>query len=509
MKKCRMYRSLLFIFLILLCTMQSMAQSKQDYSWLWGGEPIENSPNYSGVKFQFGDNGINVIDQWMGGDIFRQVGLMSDKETGELLFYTNGCSVYNREHREMPNGDKINDTTPLFDWFCPGGYAASNNSMVLSDPGNDNGYYIIHKPFTQIPEEQNRIETLTILYTYVDMELDDGKGDVSVKNQIAYNEKVTNTGFLNACRHANGRDWWILQALEDSNIYISILLTENGFEIVNEQAIGPLITNNDGAGQTTYSRDGSLFVVNSYLSHVLIFDFDRTTGLLSNDRKVIIEDTPDLFEFNRGAAFSPNDRYLYTTTQKELFQIDLHADDLEESIILIDTFANRADGFDSYFNQILTGPDCKMYITAVAGTQFMHVIHSPDERGEDCDFQQDGIEAPRFMPGSFSYIYPHWRIDEDQPCDATMVGLADVYGVDEIPYKIYPNPVRDVAILEVMPEAEIVRYELLSVDGKIVRSAAVDELQSSIDVSELGSGMYFLRVYDVDGAWEVEKVVKE
>jgi len=61
----------------------------------------------------------------------------------------------------------------------------------------------------------------------------------------------------------------------------------------------------------------------------------------------------------------------------------------------------------------------------------------------------------------------------------------------------------------VVPEAEIVRYELLSVDGKIVRSAAVDELQSSIDVSELGSGMYFLRVYDVDGAWEVEKVVKE
>jgi len=493
----------------MLCTLQSMAQSKQDYTWLWGRIPIEGSPNKRGVQYEFGENGIQIKDQFLGGEIFRQVGLMSDRETGELLFYTNGCSVYNREHREMPNGDGINDTTPQFDLYCPGGYASINTIMVLPDPGYANGYYIIHKPSTQIPEEQNRLETQSILFSYVDMSLDNGKGDITLKNQVLYDEKITNFGFLNSCLHSNGKDWWILQTLEDSNTYIAILLTDQGFEIVSEQSIGPLVDNEDGSGQISYSRDGSLFVLNSYLAHTIIYDFDRTSGQLSNDRRVVIDSLPDVNSFSRGVAFSPNDRFLYTSTLDKLYQIDMEANDLQNSLTLIDTFKARSDGFDSYFNHILTGPDCKLYITAAAGTQYMHVIHDPNELGTDCNFQQDGIEAPQFLPGTFSYTYPHWRMDEEEPCDATMVGLYDVYGVGKIPYKIYPNPVRDVALLDVEPEAEIVRYELMRVGGQVVRSAAVDDFQSSIDMSDLGSGMYFLRVYDADGAWEVEKVVKE
>lgn len=341
------------------------------------------------------------------------------------------------------------------------------------------------------------------------MDLDDGLGDITLKNEVIYDEKVTNYGFLNACQHANGEDWWILQPLEDSNVFLSILLTENGFEIRNEQSIGVVHLNDHGTlAQVSYSRDGGLFMINNSENNLMLYDFDRETGLLSNYRNVYLRDYVGL-GYNGGLAISPNNRFVYASILDELYQIDLWSTDLQESVLLIDTFVNRADGYDSYFNHILTGPDCKLYITASAGTQFMHVIHNPDELGADCDFQQDGIEAPQFMPGTFSYIYPHWRMDEDKPCDDTMVGLYDVYGVGRNPYTIFPNPVADVAILDVEPEAEIVRYELLTVSGQMIQTAAVSDIETPIDMTELSSGMYFLKVYDVDGAWKVEKIVKE
>ena len=100
-------------------------------------------------------------------------------------------------------------------------------------------------------------------------------------------------------------------------------------------------------------------------------------------------------------------------------------------------------------------------------------------------------------------------MDVAAPCDPTLVGLYDLYGAKTELYKVFPNPVMDVLTLALEAEAEIVRYEMLSLNGAIVSASSVDSLLIDIDTRHLGSGMYFLRVYDIDGQWKVEKVIKQ
>src|SRR5688572_19089790 len=52
-------------------------------------------------------------------------------EQGELLFYTNGKTVYNREHEIMANGDDLD-----------GNLSACQSSLIIPVPGNDSIYYV-------------------------------------------------------------------------------------------------------------------------------------------------------------------------------------------------------------------------------------------------------------------------------------------------------------------------------------------------------------------------------
>lgn len=106
-------------------------------------------------------------------------------------------------------------------------------------------------------------------------------------------------------------------------------------------------------------------------------------------------------------------------------------------------------------------------------------------------------------------MIPFYRIDEEEPCDPSLVILYDRYRVEPIRYTIFPNPVNDVLYLELESEAEIVRYELLSASGRVLSASVVDGLSVAIDTRHIASGMFFFRLYDIDGNWKVEKVIKQ
>ncbi|MBK8698049.1 MAG: hypothetical protein IPN29_00010 [Saprospiraceae bacterium] len=77
--------------------------------------------------------------------MLRNNASISDKD-GNLLLFTNGCSVSNKNHEVMPNGDSLNAGT----WFdkywksCAAGYPGAQDVMLLPDPGNDKGYTLFH-----------------------------------------------------------------------------------------------------------------------------------------------------------------------------------------------------------------------------------------------------------------------------------------------------------------------------------------------------------------------------
>lgn len=497
-----MLRSIM-ILTAMLCTLQSIAQSKNDYNWIITRQVDATTPQAEGAHWRFTDDGLVREYVETPDGIFRQITTMSNSE-GELQFYSNGCAVYNAEHQLMENGDGINDVSIEFDEFCPGGYPAGNSTVSILDPGNDNKYYIIHKPV-------DNLRTREILYTYIDISEANGLGAVQNKNEIIYDDTRLSYGLLNACKHENGRDWWITQVIDSTNIWLTFLVDDQGISLFDTQEVGPAYLVNNPFSQAVYNRDGTKFAIISSEHDVVVYDFDRNTGALSFQQQVMLNEQ-DPQQFSRGAMFSPNNRFLYANTQRELYQIDMWEADLQDGLELIDVwdgFVEETIGIPVTFGNMIHGPDCKIYMSPSAGVQYMHMIEYPDEKGVDCEFKQHSIKLDLYGPAFYSNTIPFYRMGEDAPCDPTLVGLADVYGVGEIPYRIYPNPVSEIAILDIEPDAEIVRYELLSVDGQVIRSADVAGLQTTIDMFVLGSGMYFLRVYDVDGAWEVEKVVKE
>src|SRR4030095_4612563 len=103
---------------------------------------------------------------------------------GNLLFYTNGETVWNKLHGVMPNG------TGLL-----GHFSSSQSALVLPMPGSSTMYFIITTPevFTTDP----------LCYSIVDMAAAGGLGTVAVKNVVLLDSA---TEKVSAARHQNGTD---------------------------------------------------------------------------------------------------------------------------------------------------------------------------------------------------------------------------------------------------------------------------------------------------------------
>ena len=106
---------------------------------------------------------------------------------GNLLFYTDGITVYNNNHLQMPNGSGL-----------LGHWSSTQSALIVPQPESSNIYYIFTTYFQG---------GFGFYYSIVDMSLQGGLGDVTTKNIALFNpvtEKQT------AVRHENGCDLWVI-----------------------------------------------------------------------------------------------------------------------------------------------------------------------------------------------------------------------------------------------------------------------------------------------------------
>jgi len=147
-------------YIILLSLTFSFIQynhaQKQDYIWLMG---VDGSPE-SGIQGMIWD--WNTMDAGPQEEILpfnvdNNNASICD-EDGNLLFWSNGCSVINRNQEVMPNGDTLN-WDPIREivsgWdTCDYGYPGAGNIKIISDPRNGNsdieGFYLIHKTMVYV-----------------------------------------------------------------------------------------------------------------------------------------------------------------------------------------------------------------------------------------------------------------------------------------------------------------------------------------------------------------------
>lgn len=479
-----------------------MAQ-KEDYVWL-GGYNYDNFPTdtliIEGYRIDFNKKPFQVennIDLKFGME--GNNASISDKE-GNLLFYTNGCAVMNKNYRLMPNGDSIN-SGEFFDLFrvhCSVGYPGPQDVLIINDPYNQKGYYLFHKPniyYPQIPD------SFQLHYTYVDMNLDGGLGDVVVKNKRYVSNQNLLYSYFTGIKHQNKKDWWLIQPLRDDSIFLTFLINENGINRMPDQNTHQYFDGyrSSASGTARFSPDGSKYALYNYYDQLHVYDFDRATGTLSNHKKIEIY-PPNEIDRNLikvgSVEWSPNNRFIYTSSREKLHQIDLDANDLDDAITLIDTFNGTKDPFSTTFFLMVQGPDCRIYMTPTSSSYSIHVINKPDELGTACDFVQNGIKF-LYPNGGTLPNFPRFRVDEEDKCDPT---ITSIFG-EEVYYRrkleTYPNPSYGNYIVKLPQEINRGHITITNNHGQIILQQKIQNYSylKEIDLTPFTSGRYNIEIY--------------
>jgi hypothetical protein len=472
------------------------SQFKHDYIWTLGYNSQSGHPLHGNPILDFNNNNLNISKEYLPIEYFLTNITMSNGD-GDLIFSSNGCFITNSTYEIMENGDNLNlDGMGFYDNACPDGYTVSKGIITIPFPNHSGQYLLIHQsgtfsntpPFTFVNK---------LLFSEIEMNMNLGKGSVIDKNQVII-EDTLHAGDLNAVKHSNNIDWWIITPKRSSNKYFKIIIDSNGISEILEQSIGiPTSENTTASGQLIFSSDGTKLARFNKTDQVYLYDFDRGTGELSNFQQLI---TTDSTISVGGVAFSSNNRFLYVSAQFNIYQFDLWASDIQASKVEVGTFDNffEFDVSPVTFFLMQMGPDCRIYIIPPNSSQYIHVIHNPDEKGEACNFEQRAIKLPALNNVTLPN-FPNYRLGTSFPvCDSNIVITASpmIFHAEEV-VKIYPNPVSDILRVELFEpfqkEGEMILYNQT---GQAVRffELGSGESEFQFSVSELVSGMYFYRI---------------
>jgi gliding motility-associated-like protein len=301
---------------------------------------------------------------------------IASPDTGELLFYTNGVTVWNALDEVMPNGnDLLGGSIEL---------SSTTAAVIVPRPGNDQQFYIF------CIDEQFGSNGLT--YSLLDMSLESGLGDIvsSEKNISLYD---TSSEKLQYVPNATNDGYWVVTHGSSNPIFIAFEVTSSGVNL------SPVISNaglshGNGSGYMKINGEFNKVVQGNLFEGVIeLFDFDNSSGVVTEDVSWNYNfGTPQVY----GVEFSPNSNLIYTANLQNLVQYDISSgiqQTIEDSGVIIEafTFASPAG--------MQIGPDDKIYLNY--GT--IGVINCPNLLGLDCGFEENAVPT---LTGGGGYGLP-------------------------------------------------------------------------------------------------------
>ncbi len=397
--------SLQFYFLVF----SIYAQEKYSNVWIFGHIPNEPKNYFGGSKLDFGTNNPKVNYFSINSSIF-DCSVISNSD-GNLEIYSNACEIFDSNNRIILNGNHISHGE-FYNSYCLDPidpfYPTKSSGIIL--PGFDsNSNYFIHIDVQPIYWNNNLYLAKIIKSNSNELFVD----HVDVLARVNLSEGIQ------AIRHGNGRDWWIISHSNDSSLFVRYLLTPDKLVGPFIQDIGDKWNGNGEIVQSAFSPDGSMYAIASEFNGASLYNFDRCEGVLTNYRK--LDSPPNEKRFDPlGVCFSPNSKILYLASNSLLFQYDLTIANNSNSytvIGIIDSF-RLPYIFATSFYQLTLGPDNRIYCNTTNETNVLHVIQYPDKLGKDCGLKQHDILLPstyfQAMPN-----FPMFRVYdlEGSPCD--------------------------------------------------------------------------------------------
>jgi len=428
----------IFFIFIALC---SNAQ-KEYNNWLFG--------EYCYLSFNIGSP---VFMPGCAISSLTQEGCSSISDSaGTLLFYADGEHVFNRIHHAMPNGVGLNSSA-----------SATQAALIVKKPLSTTEYYV----FTT---ERGLDSSNGLWYSVVDITLDGGLGDVTVKNFLldtAMSEKQS------AIRHSNGQDYWLIAHKKLENKFLSFRVTPSGVvltPVVSTTGVTP--NGNMGCGTMKSNVAGNKLSVVYYDDCVQTYSFDNSTGIVSFDP------ANDILYYSSwlySSAFSPSGQYLYVSYYHPgiLYQFDMTQNTLPPVVV---------GQTPMYMCDLALAPDNKIYVVELWST-YLGAINYPDAQGPMCGYDTNAVS----LDSNYISVGLH-----NFPNDLNF--LTSTKEVEKDNLHVSPNPVTNTLRIN-FPEAEgEVLLTVTDIYGKLNEQVKFKRLNYQLDWSQKSEGLYFLKL---------------
>lgn len=500
-----MKKIILIFFTLYLLPYSLFSQEKLDYNWILGYDQslLDTVSEVISINFNFSPPNISHIystyNFWMEGSNTS----MSDQD-GNLLFYSNGCKIINRAAEIMANGDVINPGIIEGNYCSGGGSPLIQGVIALPQPSVDNIYYVFNLDFDNPYQGINSFGPVApqrLYYQMIDMSQENGLGAVIQQNQIAIMDTFAR-GNIQAVRHANGTDWWVIVPKSHSNCYFLLPLTQEGILPYQLKCCGHEWSDKDSGAQAVFSPDTKKYVRFNSFNGLNIYDFDNATGDLSNPVRITFPN--DTINYIAGAAISPNSRFLYLSARKRVYQFDLQAADIESSKVKVAEWDGTYNPAATIFYLSALAPDGKIYISSTSSHLNLHIIENPNCPGLSCQLVQRGLTLPSY---NFATIpnFPHYRMS-DAECDTTSSTIETV--LNDRAVAIYPNPTKRELWIN-FPEIgnQGADLSIFDISGQLVVQEKIVSPLSQIDLSGLRPGNYIYSIHQA-GAVNSGKLIK-
>jgi gliding motility-associated-like protein len=320
---------------------------------------------------------------------------VSDPSTGQILFYTDGRKVWNANDDVMPNGSNL-----LGGFFN----SCTQGALIVPFPEDDQRYYIFTLDELEV-DPSNPVADDGLRYSVVDMTLNGGLGDVQTSNMNT--QLATDlTEKLIVIRSAEIQGFWVIAHRRNANEFLAWKIDACG---VNPQpvvsAVGSFFLGAEfGAtegwmGAMDASPEGNrIGMPVDWSDRLEFFDFNKTTGVVSNPLTVnVTDDSPPEFLRKYGACFSPDGSKFYYTNMNSVYQLDLStytSAAIASSITLI--YSPLLEPNNNYCFQIEEAPNNRLYV-AIGNTARLDEISNPNLLGLGCGYV---VNAVSFSPAT-------------------------------------------------------------------------------------------------------------
>jgi len=291
---------------------------------------------------------------------------------GDLLFYSNGVSVYNQEHEMMLNGFNIG-----------GDSTSAQGALIVPVPQDATSFYI----FTTDPSWND--QTFDVKYSFIDLKIDGANGGVAMKDRPLFykgTERLAASG-------SGGSLIWVVTHEFGNNTFRSYPVTEDGIGPASLSTAGTILSlTTEGNSKNTMKLSADVsklaMTIAGPENFVEVFDFIDTAGQVTNPIKINISEPAPAEIY--GVMISSNNEKLYVTTKgggtSKLIQFTIDTTDvgtIEASKAIIAQDAQE-------FGDLQTGPNGMVYM-AVDGSGDLGTINNPNNDANQVGFTLAGF----------------------------------------------------------------------------------------------------------------------